>query len=123
MNLRLSKELNALISSAGSIEEVQREARLIAETTVFPELVELRQSIADPARPWHRRFFDLAKETPELVGNFVTMPKALATAKVLAKLAEVLGGEAIHEHEKNQKIRRSGFHYLLSIEAAMNKSS
>ncbi|HYK16909.1 MAG TPA: hypothetical protein VEV37_02755, partial [Bryobacteraceae bacterium] len=82
--LRLSKDLNAAILSDASLSDVKREARFIAETTVAPELEQLKAELARPSQPWYRRVVDLATAAPSIAGAFATMPTSLAIAKALA---------------------------------------
>jgi hypothetical protein len=114
--LRLSKDLNAAILSDASLSDVKKEARFIAETTVAPELEQLKADLARPSRPWYRRVVDLATATPEIIGAFATMPTGLAIAKALAKATKILADirDSRLEHEGIGK--RGGFHYLLRIE-------
>lgn len=114
--LRLSKELNAAILSDSPLEEVQREAKFLVETTVLPELAQFREDLAQPSRPWHRRAFDLVKSTPELVAAFATMPTNMAVAKVLIALGDVLTDVRDKRLEREGMAKRGGFHYLLTAE-------
>jgi hypothetical protein len=112
--LKLSKELNVVIKSTISIEEIQKEARFLVETTVYPELEELRKAIQDPGKPWFSKAFDLVKDTPELVTNFATLPLNIAIAKVLVKLGSVFADIGESQSEKEKKAR-SGITYLLKL--------
>lgn len=113
--LKLSKDLNAVIKSDMSMNEVQKEARFLVETTVYPELEELKEIIHDPSKPWYRRAVDLAKSAPELASNFVSMPKHLAIAKLLAKIASTLADLRDDKLDKEHKMNRGGLYYLLKI--------
>lgn len=113
--LRLSKELNAAIQSDATIEKVQKEASFLVETTVYPELEELKKVINDPAKPWYRRVVDLAKLTPELVTNFISYPTNIAVAKLLGEIASTLA-DFKDDAEKKQKIMEKGYYYLLRIQ-------
>jgi hypothetical protein len=53
--LRLSKELDAAIRANTSTAEIQKAARFLVETTVMPELQELREELEAPQRAWYRR--------------------------------------------------------------------
>jgi hypothetical protein len=78
--LKLARELNAAIKSEMTLSDVQKEAKFLVETTVYPELMELEKIIHDPGKPWYRRAVDLAKSAPELATNFITMPKSSCQA-------------------------------------------
>lgn len=114
--LSMSKELNSAILSDASLSDVHREAKFLAETTVLPKVEELRRIIEEPARPWYRRVVDVTKRLPELVGNFATMPNTLATAKVLAALAEIFADLRDEQLEKQGLVKCGAYHYLLKIE-------
>lgn len=114
--LRLSKDLNQAILSDSPLEEVQKEAKFLVETTVLPELANFRDELSRPSRPWHRRAFDLIKNTPELVGAFATLPTNVAFAKVLVALGDVLTDIRDSRLEREGAGKRGGFHYLLRAE-------
>lgn len=114
--IRLSKELNAAINSEISLSEVKRAARFIVETTVQPELAEFKAVINDPSKPWYGRVVDLAKSAPGLLANFSSMPANLALANVLAKIVGTLADLRDEQLEKEKKMKRSGFYYLIKIE-------
>jgi hypothetical protein len=112
--LRLSKELNAAIQSEATAADIQREARFLIETTVMPDLIELRERLSKPQRPWHRRAIDLAKSIPELVGSYAMFPTSLATAKLLATLGVALAD--VRDDQLAMASKRGGLHYLLRIQ-------
>jgi hypothetical protein len=113
--LRLAKDLNAAIRSEMTLSDVQKEARFIVETSVFPELKELEKVMHDPGTPWYRRAVDLAKTAPELVSSFIAMPTHLAFAKVFARIAEVLADLRDEQLDKEHKLGRGGLYYLLKV--------
>ncbi|RIK75187.1 MAG: hypothetical protein DCC68_21600 [Planctomycetota bacterium] len=115
--LRLSKELNAAILSSSSLKDITREAKFLAETTVLPELDDLRAELSRPMRPWYRRIVALAQQAPELVGAFATMPLNLAVAKLLGTVAGALADIQDERLEKDGIAKRGGFHYLLRMDA------
>jgi len=112
--LKLSKDLNAMLDGKESLAEVQKRARFLVKTAVYPELQELSQAIHDPARPWYRRAVDLAKDAPELVSAFTSMPMHLAVAKLLAKLAGVLA-DYRGDQKTTDKLTQNGLYYLLRV--------
>jgi hypothetical protein len=114
--LRLSRELNDAIGSDAALADVQSEARFLAETMVLPELEEVRAQMLSPGKPWHRRIVDVAKDAPELVGNYAAMPAAMATAKVLAALANVFADVRDEQLEREGIEKRGAYHYLLKLE-------
>lgn len=113
--LRMAKDLNAAITSDATLEEVQRTARFLVETNVYPELQELEKIIHDPGKPWHRRAVDLAKSIPELVTNFSAMPKHMAFAMLFSKIAGVLADMRDEQLDKEHKLGRTGLHFLLKL--------
>jgi hypothetical protein len=114
--LRLSKDLNVAILSDASLSDVKKEARFIAETTVAPELEQLKAELARPSQPWYRRVVDLVTAAPSIVGAFATMPTSLAIAKALAKVTTILADIRDSQLEHEGIGKRGGFHYLLRIE-------
>lgn len=118
---RLSKELNAMIKSDMNLDEVQKAANILVETTVYPELDELRKTIHDPAKPWYRRAVDLAKSAPELASNFISMPKHLAIAHLLAKVASALADLQDERRTRESEMIRSGLYYLLKVEKGIRQ--
>ena len=120
--LKLARELNAMLTSSTPMKEVQRAATFLSETTVHPELHELRQSIESQGQPWHKRAIGVFKDVPSLTSAFFTMPTNIAIAKVLAKLGEVLTDLRDEELERNHAMKRSGFYYLLKLPEVIVKS-
>jgi hypothetical protein len=113
--LRLAKELNGAISSGTSIAAVQKEAKFLVETKVYPELNSLEAILKNPAKHWYRRAVDLAKSTPELASNFFTLPTSMALAKVLAKVAGALCDIRDERLTGEEQLARSGLNYLLKF--------
>jgi hypothetical protein len=113
--LRLAKELNSALTADITLQEVQKHAQFLAETTVYPQLFELDALLNNPSKPWRKRVIDVAKKTPELITNFATMPKNLAVAKVLGALVSALADVRDDQIDKDQKLARSGLYYLLRI--------
>jgi hypothetical protein len=113
--LKLSKELNAAINSDMSIEEIQKEAKFIVDTTVYPELEELKLTLRDNTKPWFRKAIDLAKVAPELITNFSTLPPELAIARLLSKIGYALIDVGLDAESKHREITRTGLAYLLKI--------
>lgn len=114
--LRLAKELNGAIVSAASLADVHEQAKFLVETTVLPELEELRALMREPTKPWHRRLVDAGKDLPELAANFLTLPTSLAVGKVLAKLAELFADVRDARLEREGAVKRGACHFLLKIE-------
>ena len=113
--LRLTKELNTGIASGATSEGIQRQAKFLAETDVYPKLAELDAVIQSPKKHWYRRGVDLAKDAPELAANFATMPMNLAIAKLLAKIAGTLADVRDEQSSTEEKIAKSGLYYLLKL--------
>ena len=113
--LRLSSELNRALMSDATLEDVQREAQFLIETSVAPSLDEYAEALRRPNRPWHRRLVDGAKAVPQLIGNYATLPPGLATAKVLAALAGGLADVRDLRLEEQGYGKRTGLHYLLTL--------
>ena len=119
--LRLSKELDAAIRAGASTTEIQKAARFLVETTVMPELQELREILDAPQRPWYRRTMDVAKSLPEIVANFSTLPTAMASAKLVATLGSVLVDVRDDQLAAEKAAKRGGFQYLLRVRELGNR--
>lgn len=112
--LRLAGDLNALLTSETSASEVQRTARTLAETKVYPELRELRSSLEAAAKPFLKRAMGVFKEAPDIAQAFSTLPLPLATAKALGKVLGMLG-DVFDDSGSNERLKRTGFYYLLRL--------
>jgi hypothetical protein len=113
--LGLAKDLNAALTSDMKLEEVQRRAQFLVETSVYPRLCELEAVLNDPGKPWYRRVVDLAKAAPQLATNFATMPKNIALAHLLGQVAGALADLRDEQLDKERKLARSGLYYLLKL--------
>lgn len=113
--LKLAKDLNSEIKPEMTVEEIRKEAAFLAETTVIPALNELEQNLNNPSKPWYERAMDTVKDTPQMVAAFATMPTNLAVANMLGKLGSVLVDVNHAQKEKEKKIKRTGFYYLLKL--------
>jgi len=113
--LELSRQLNSAIDSNMTLSEVQKEAKFLVESTVYPELEHLKEEIEDLHKPWYRRAVDLAKDVPELCTNFVTLSKGMALAKVFSRIAIALADLRDEQLDKGHKLQRAGLHYLLKV--------
>ncbi len=119
--LSLSKELNSMLSSDMEMKDIQAKAKFLAETTVYPQLEELKDFIESPKRPWTSRAIDFIKATPQLVSSFFTLPTNIAVANVLAKFVDVLSDIRNESIDKNQVMKRSNMYYLLKIQDMFKK--
>jgi hypothetical protein len=113
--LRLAKELNASIEAGTALAEVQKQAKFLVQTDVYPKLAELEAVTKDPTKHWYRKATDIAKAVPELALNFSTMPAHLAIAKFMAKAAGVLAVIRDSQISTQDQLARSGLHYLLKL--------
>lgn len=113
--LGLTKELNAAIEQSATFPDVQRHAKFLAETEVFPNLAELEAVIQNPKKHWYRRAADLAKDAPVLVGNFFKLPMGLALTGVLIKILGTLVEIRDEQLSTENQVAKSGLHYLLKL--------
>ena len=113
--LRMAKDLNAAITSEMTLQGVQKHARFLVETSVYPELVELERVVHDPGKPWYRRAVDLARSAPEIITSFSAMPKNMALAILLGRIAGVLADARDEQLDKERKLGRTGLHFLLKL--------
>jgi hypothetical protein len=121
--LKLSKELNVVIQAGASLAEVQKQARFLVQTDVYPKLAELDAVIQNPHKHWYRRAVDLAKAAPELAANFATLPVGLAIAKVLAKIAGALADVRDEQLSREKQVSSTGLYYLLKLKATAREPS
>lgn len=113
--IRMSRELNAAISSDMKMKDVQAAAKALVESSVYPELSELSKIINDPAKPWYRQVVDAAMLAPEICTNFSSLPTHLALAKSLCKIIGTLADLRDEQLEKEKKLSRTGLHFLLDL--------
>jgi hypothetical protein len=113
--LALAKDLNGAISAGMPIKDVQKEARFLVETRVYPELANLEAVLNNPKKHWYRRAIDLVKSGPELVSGFFTLPKSMALANALIKVAGVLSDIRDDQLTGEEQVARSGLNYLLRL--------
>lgn len=118
--LKLAKDLNSAIDQNMSLPDVEKEARFLVETTVYPEMEELRQALSDPQKPWYRRAVDFAKSVPELAICFASMPLNIAIAKSLVSVATILSDSQENVQDRKRKITQSGMYYLLRLEEKLS---
>lgn len=116
--LRLAKELNAALTSDMRLEEVQRQAQFLVETSVYPQLHDLEAVLNDPGKHWYKRAVDLARAAPELATNFATMPKGIALAKLLGAIAKVFADVRDEQLDRDSRLARSGIYHLLKLRKA-----
>ena len=114
--LKLTKELNAAITAEASFADIRKHSQFIAQTTVLPELEELRAFLDQPSKSRYRRAVEFVKSLPELVTNFYQMDPLSASGQVLMKLAEILANIHEDQGEKKQVKKKSGYYYLLKIQ-------
>jgi len=116
--LRLAKDLNGSIEAGATLVDVQKQAKFLVQTDVYPRLAELEAIVKNPTKHWSRRAVDIAKAVPELALNFSTMPAKLAIAKFLATAAGVLADMRDSEISTQDQLTRSGLYYLLKLRDA-----
>jgi hypothetical protein len=121
--LKLSKELNVAIQAGAPLGEVQKQARFLVQTDVYPKLAELDAVIQNPHKHWYRRAVDLAKAAPELAANFATLPVGHAVAKLLMKIAGVLADVRDEQLSREKLVASTGLYYLLKLKAAAREPS
>jgi hypothetical protein len=88
----------------------------LVETSVLPDLEQMREELSRPTRPWYKRIVDLAVAAPEIVGAFSVMPTNMAFAAALAKTVGILADVRDIQLEREGLSKRAGFHYLLKVE-------
>ena len=97
------------------MEEVQEYARFLMDTDVYPRLLELKELIEQPSKPWYNRAYDAVKSVPELAMACFTLPPNIALARILSEIAGVLVGVRQEQNSKAESVRRSGLYFLLKL--------
>ena len=113
--LRLSKELNCALTSDIPLNEVQKHAKFIVDTTVYPQLTELEAAINNRDKSWYRWAVDLARAVPTLAGNCMTMPRNIAFAKFFGDIGKVLVDVRDKQLDVENERLRSGLYFLLKL--------
>lgn len=113
--LTLSKQLNEAISSHSSMQEIQKEAKFIVDTTICPEIENVKRAINDSSKPWYKRLIDLTFGGVELLGNFATMSPEMAFAKIFARIGQELTEIRDEQKNKNSLLMGSGLSYLIKL--------
>jgi hypothetical protein len=119
--LRLSKELNKAISAKATIEEVRKHAEFVAQTTVLPELMDLRAFLEQPSRSRYLIAKEAVRSLPELATNFLKMDPLSASGRLLTKLAEILLDIGTVRHQREEELKKAGFYYLIKIGEYLSK--
>lgn len=114
--LKLAVELNKAITNASTNDEVIQAAKFLVETEVQVSLIELQNVINKPSKKWYSRAFDAAKQAPELVTAYTTMPTNIAIAKTLTAIGNIFVD--IHAEEVEKQAKRTGMYYLLKLQEA-----
>ena len=114
--LSYAAELNSVIASDATNEEIQQQAKFMVDTKVLPQLLELKAFIEQPSKAWYNRAYDVVKKAPQLATCFFTMPPNIALANVLSEVTGILVSINNEGREKESKLKRSGLYYLLKLE-------
>lgn len=115
--LRLSSKLNAAIEAVSDQEEIVRAARFVAETDVYPSLLELKNELSKPKKGWGRRSWELTKKVPGLVASYAVLNLQEAIPKTVAALGDWLVSGF------SQEKPRSELYYLLHLESRKKVAS
>ena len=112
--LKLAGQLNNAISAGADFKDVEAAAKVLVETEVQPQLLELKDAVEKPERGLLEKGFGLAKETPELVASYLSMPLSVTIAKALIGVAGLLM-QMKGDEGRQEKLARSPYYYLLRI--------
>jgi hypothetical protein len=113
--LELTPQLNAALASTSDPKEIQKAAEFVAESTVKPKVLELRESLARVSGPWYKRAIDLMRITPELLALTFALPKGAGIPAALARVFLELAGQEASALARHDNLTRSGMYYLLRI--------
>jgi hypothetical protein len=76
---------------------------------------DLRMTMSDPARPWHKRAIDAAKVLPSIAGAYFTGGTSAALIKALTAYASQFFVEVAAHGDRQEALKRSGLYYLLQL--------
>ena len=111
---RYAADLNGKISGL-SIEDFEHKTRFFIETEIVPAMDDLRNTLNDPARPWHKRAVEAVKVIPSIAGAYFTGGTSAVLIKVLTAYAAQFFVEIAAHGDKQEALKRSGLYYLLQL--------
>jgi hypothetical protein len=112
--LRYAADLNGKIGDL-SREDFERKTRFFIETQIVPAMDDLRMTMNDPKRPWHKRAIDAAKVVPSIAGAYFTGGTSAALIKALTASASQFFVEIAAHGDRREVLKRSGRYYLLQL--------
>jgi hypothetical protein len=112
--LRYAADLNSKIDDL-SVEDFEHKTRFFIETQIVPAMDDLRMTMNDPARPWHKRAIDAVKVVPSIGGAFFAGGITSALTKALTSYAAQLFVEIAAHGDRQEALKRSGLYYLLQL--------
>jgi len=113
--LRYAADLNGKISGL-SLEDFENRTRFFIETQIVPAMDDLRITLNDPARPWHKKAIDAVKVVPSIAGAFFAGGVSAALTKALTAYAAQFFVEVAAHSDKQEALKRSGLYYLLQLQ-------
>jgi hypothetical protein len=112
--LRYAADLNGKIGGL-SQEDFEHKTRFFIETQIVPAMDDLRITMNDHARPWHKRAIDVAKVIPSIAGAYFTGGTSAALIKALTAYASQFFVEVAAHGDRQEALKRSGLYYLLQL--------
>jgi len=112
--LRYAADLNGKITGL-SLEDFENKTRFFVETQIAPAMDDLRMTLNDPARPWHKRAVDAVKVIPSIAGAYFTGGTSAVLIKALTAYASQFFVEVAAHGDKQETLKRSGLYYLLQL--------
>jgi hypothetical protein len=112
--LRYAADLNGKIGRL-SREDFEHKTRFFIETQIVPAMDDLRMTMNDPARPWHKRAIDSVKVVPSIAGAYFTGGTSAVLIKALTAYASQFFVELAAHGDKQEALKRSGLYYLLQL--------
>jgi hypothetical protein len=112
--LRYAADLNGQINGL-SLEDFEHKTRFFIETQIVPAMDDLRMTLNDPARPWHKRAVDAVKVIPSIAGAYFTGGTSAVLIKALTAYASQFFVEVAAHGDKQEALKRSGLYYLLQL--------
>lgn len=111
-----------LLGSNPTANQLEAQAKFIAETIILPKIEEMRARFESPKQIFMKKAIDLTLDTPELILAFQKPEDTIwAIVKVLEKVTKKVKDGLDQYQEQSKEGLRSGFSLLLKVPAKYPK--
>ena len=86
-------------------------------TEVLPALVELKEIVGQPDKPWYSRVSDVVTGASTIAAAFSTMTPAVASIAAASSIGGLVASEIQAHKGKKDAIKRTGIYYLLKVDS------